>query len=254
MTATLPDFERFRDHRSRMHRGRRAPTRPCCCRRFRNLFAHAKLQFRASSGAGLSGQRGVREIRSRSMNRSRANTSSESLKGRKVAILATDGFEQSELIEPRKALDHAGAKTVVVAPKSGAIKGWKAKTWGDDVAVDVPLEKANPDDYDALLLPGGVLNPDRLRTESKAVSFVRAFFDSEKPVAAICHGPMLLIEADVLRGRRLTSWPSLKTDIRSAGGEWSDEEVIVARGLVTSRKPDDIPVFNRRMIEEIAER
>jgi protease I len=188
------------------------------------------------------------------MNRSRANTSSESLKGRKVAILATDGFEQSELIEPRKALDHAGAKTVVVAPKSGAIKGWKAKTWGDDVAVDVPLEKANPDDYDALLLPGGVLNPDRLRTESKAVSFVRAFFDSEKPVAAICHGPMLLIEADVLRGRRLTSWPSLKTDIRNAGGEWSDEEVIVDRGLVTSRKPDDIPVFNRRMIEEIAER
>ncbi len=187
------------------------------------------------------------------MNKSRASTSSESLKGRKVAILATDGFEQSELIEPRKALDHAGAKTVVIAPKSGAIKGWKAKNWGDDVAVDVPLDKASPDDYDALLLPGGVLNPDRLRTESKAVSFVRAFFDSEKPVAAICHGPMMLIEADVLRGRRLTSWPSLKTDIRNAGGEWSDAEVIVDRGLVTSRKPDDIPAFNRKMIEEIAE-
>ncbi len=176
-----------------------------------------------------------------------------SLKGKRVAILATDGFEQSELTEPRKALDEAGAKTVVIAPKSGAIKGWKNRNWGDDVEVDVPLERAQPDDYDALLLPGGVLNPDKLRTDPAAVRFVRAFFDSEKPVAAICHGPMMLIEADVLRGRRATSWPSLKTDVRNAGAEWLDQEVVVDGLLVTSRKPDDIPAFNRRMIEEVAD-
>lgn len=183
---------------------------------------------------------------------SKSNAGKPSLKGKRVAILATDGFEQSELTEPRKALDEAGAKTVVIAPKSGAIKGWKNRNWGDDVEVDVPLERAQPDDYDALMLPGGVLNPDKLRTDPAAVRFVRAFFDSEKPVAAICHGPTMLIEADVLRGRRATSWPSLKTDIRNAGAEWLDQEVVVDRFLVTSRKPDDIPAFNRKMIEEIA--
>ena len=175
------------------------------------------------------------------------------LKGKRVAILATDGFEESELLEPRRALDGAGASTVVIGPKGGSIKGWSRGNWGQSVAVDLTLDKAQADDYDALLLPGGVMNPDRLRTDKSAVAFVRAFFDSEKPVAAICHAPMMLIEADVLRDRTLTSWPSLQTDIRNAGGRWIDEEVVVDRGLVTSRKPDDIPAFNEKMIEAIAE-
>ena len=174
-----------------------------------------------------------------------------SLKGKSVAILATDGFEQSELIEPRKALEQAGAKTVVISPAAGSIRGWKHKDWSDKVAVDLTLDEADPGDFDALMLPGGVMNPDRLRSD--AVAFVRSFFDSEKPVAAICHAPIMLIEANVLRDRHVTSWPSLQTDIRNAGGRWSDEEVVVDRGLVTSRKPDDIPAFNRKMIEEIAE-
>ncbi len=177
----------------------------------------------------------------------------DALKGKRVAILATDGFEQSELIEPRAALDHAGAKTVVIAPQPGSIKGWKHKNWGDDVAVDLTVDQADPDQYDALMLPGGVMNPDQLRLVPAAVKFVRAFFDAEKPVAAICHAPIMLIEANVLRDRHLTSWPSVQTDIRNAGGSWSDQEVVVDRGLVTSRKPDDIPAFNRKMIEEIAE-
>jgi protease I len=175
------------------------------------------------------------------------------LKGKRIAILATDGFEQSELIEPRAALDRAGAKTVVIAPKPGSIKGWQHKDWGDEVTVDLTVDKANPDDYDALMLPGGVMNPDRLRLVPAAVKFVRTFFEAEKPVAAICHAPIMLIEANVLKGRHVTSWPSIQTDIRNAGGAWSDQEVVVDRGLVTSRKPDDIPAFNRRMIEEIAE-
>ncbi len=174
------------------------------------------------------------------------------LKGMRVAILATDGFEQSELLEPRRALDAAGAATVVIAPKAGSITGWRHGAWGDTVAVDLALDKTQADDYDALMLPGGVMNPDRLRTDKAAVAFVRAFFDSEKPVAAICHAPIMLIEADVLHDRRLTSWPSLQTDIRNAGGRWSDEEVVVDRWLVTSRKPGDIPAFNRQMIETIA--
>jgi protease I len=187
------------------------------------------------------------------MNDNASNRSTKSLRGKTVAILATDGFEQSELLEPRKALDEAGAKTVVIAPKAGKIRGWKTKEWGDEVPVDLTLDKANPDDYDALMLPGGVLNPDRLRLDERAVTFVRAFFESEKPVAAICHAPIMLIEADVLEDRHVTSWPSIRTDIRNAGGEWSDEEVVVDAGLVTSRKPDDIPAFNAKMIEEIAE-
>lgn len=175
------------------------------------------------------------------------------LKGRRVAILATDGFEQSELLEPRRALDAAGAATVVISPKTGPITGWRHGAWGQSVAVDVTLDKAQADDYDALMLPGGVMNPDRLRTDKAAVAFVRSFFDSEKPVAAICHAPIMLIEADVVRDRRLTSWPSLQTDVRNAGGRWVDEEVVVDRGLVTSRKPEDIPAFNKKMIEAIAE-
>jgi protease I len=175
------------------------------------------------------------------------------LKGRRIAIVATHGFEQSELTEPRAALDRAGAKTVVIAPKPGSIRGWKHKEWGDEVKVDLTVDQANPDDYDALMLPGGVMNPDSLRLVDKAVRFVRSFFDADKPVAAICHAPIMLIEADVLRDRHITSWPSIATDVKNAGGRWTDEEVVVDRGLVTSRKPDDIPAFNKKMIEEFAE-
>jgi protease I len=175
------------------------------------------------------------------------------LKGKRVAILATDGFEQSELVEPRRALAAAGASTVLISPKSGSIRGWRHDAWGESVPVDLTLDKAHADDYDALMLPGGVMNPDRLRTDVAAVAFVRAFFESEKPVAAICHAPIMLIEAGVLRDRRLTSWPSLQTDIRNAGGRWTDAEVVTDRSLVTSRKPGDIPAFNQKMIEAIAE-
>ena len=178
---------------------------------------------------------------------------SNQLQGKKVAILATEGFEYVELVKPRQALEEAGAKTQVISPKEGKIKGWNIDDWGDEVAVDLSLDKAKPDDYDALLLPGGVMNPDKLRQEPKAVQFVKAFFEAGKPVAAICHGPWILVEADVLHGRTVTSWPSLKTDIRNAGGKWVDQEVVTDQGLVTSRKPDDIPAFNRKVIEEVAE-
>ncbi len=178
---------------------------------------------------------------------------SSTLANKKVAILATDGFEYVELTEPRKALEAAGAKTEVVAPKDGQIKGWNKTDWGESVKVDVTLKSANPSSYDALLLPGGVLNPDQLRTMPEAVAFVKSFFDAHKPVAAICHGPWTLVEAGVVRGRKLTSWPSLKTDIRNAGGEWTDEQVVTDQGLVTSRKPDDIPAFNKKIVEEFAE-
>jgi protease I len=176
-----------------------------------------------------------------------------SLSGKRVAILATDGVEQVELIEPRKALDAAGATTKVVSPKSGSIKGWNHTDWGEPIKVDVTLDKASPNDFDALLLPGGVMNPDHLRTNENAVNFVRAFFEAGKPVAAICHGPWLLVEADVVRGRHVTSWPSLQTDLRNAGANWTDSQVVSDHGLVTSRKPDDIPAFNKKMIEEFAE-
>ena len=173
----------------------------------------------------------------------------EPLKGLTVAILVTDGFEQVELTEPRKALDAAGAKTKVVSPKADRVRGWKFTDWGDEVRVDAPLDQAKAEDFDALMLPGGVMNPDILRTQPKAVAFVKAFFDAGKPVAAICHGPWLLIEAGAARGRRLTSWPSLKTDLRNAGADWADKQVVVDQKLVTSRKPDDIPAFNREMIQ-----
>ena len=175
------------------------------------------------------------------------------LEGRTVAILATDGFEQSELLEPKKALEGEGAKTEVVSLESGTIRGWKLKNWGQDVPVDVTIKTARPEQYDALLLPGGMMNPDRLRLEPRAVNFVRAFFDSDKPIAAICHGPWMLVEAGVVDGVRLTSWPSLRTDIRNAGGEWVNEEVVSDKKLVTSRKPEDLPAFNRRMIEMFAQ-
>jgi protease I len=176
----------------------------------------------------------------------------DNLSGKKIAILSTDGFEQVELTEPKKALEEAGAKTEVISPHGGEIKGWKSTDWGDKVKVDRELKTVNADDYDALLLPGGVMNPDKLRMDPAAVSFVKKFFDAGKPVAAICHGPQLLIEAGVVKGRKLTSWPSLKTDLKNAGAEWTDQPVIVDRNLTTSRKPDDIPEFNRAMIEQFS--
>ena len=171
------------------------------------------------------------------------------LDGMRIAALVEHGFEQSELLEPKKVLEAAGAKVEVISPQTGTVKGWKDGQWGDEVKVDRPLAQANPADYDALLLPGGVLNPDRLRMNPQAVQFVRAFVVTGRPIAAICHGPWTLIEADAVRGRRVTSWPSLKTDLTNAGAVWVDEEVVEDRGLVTSRKPADIPAFNRRMIE-----
>ncbi len=170
------------------------------------------------------------------------------LSGKKIAILATEGFEQSELEKPKQALEEAGAQTQVVSPKDGKIKGWNTTDWGNEVKVDVPLKSADPSQYDALLLPGGVQNPDKLRMNPDAVRFVKSFFDQGKPVAAICHGPWMLVETGAARGRTITSWPSLKTDIRNAGGTWVDEEVVTSDGVVTSRKPDDIPAFNREMI------
>jgi protease I len=175
------------------------------------------------------------------------------LQGKRVAILATDGFEQSELEKPRKALQQAGATTSVISPEEGEITGWDTDDWGDSVEVDQQLSEANPDDFDALLLPGGVQNPDTLRTIPEAVKFVRSFFEAGKPVAAICHGPQLLIEADVVNGRTVTSFPSIKTDLVNAGAKWVDEEVVTDQGLVTSRRPADIPRFNEKMIEEFAE-
>ncbi len=170
------------------------------------------------------------------------------LQGKTVAILATDGFEQSELLKPKQALEDAGARTQVVSPAEGKIKGWEHKNWGKEVPVDVALKSADPSQYDALLLPGGVMNPDQLRMIPEAVSFVKHFVDQGKPVAAICHGPWMLVETGAVRGRTITSWPSLKTDVKNAGGTWVDEEVIESNGIITSRKPDDIPAFNREMI------
>jgi protease I len=178
---------------------------------------------------------------------------SDSLKNKRIAILATEGFEYVELAEPKKALEEAGAKAEVVSPKGGKIKGWNHTDWGDSVSVDVELKSANANSYDGLLLPGGVMNPDHLRQDPQAVRFVKSFFEAHKPVAAICHGPWMLVEAGVVKGRKLTSWPSLQTDIRNAGGQWVDQEVVTDQGLVTSRKPADIPAFNKKMIEEFGE-
>jgi len=177
----------------------------------------------------------------------------EKLSGLKVAILVADGFEQVELTKPRAALDDAGAITAIVSPAKGSVQGWNHDEKADKFDVDEPLDVARSIDYDALLLPGGVRNPDILRTIPRAVEFVKGFFDRGKPVAAICHAPWTLVEADVVRGRTVTSWPSLKTDLKNAGARWVDEEVTVDSGLVTSRKPDDIPAFNQKMIEEFAE-
>jgi protease I len=175
------------------------------------------------------------------------------LQGKKVAILAADMVERVELEEPRKALEEAGAKTELVSLEPGTIKAFDHFDPAKDIQVDRAVEEVDASDYDALLVPGGVGNPDQLRGDENAVSFVRDFFEQGKPVAVICHGPWVLVEAGVVRDRKLTSWPTLQTDIRNAGGNWVDQEVVVDQGLVTSRKPDDIPAFNKKMIEEFAE-
>ncbi len=177
----------------------------------------------------------------------------QKLAGKRIAVLATNGFEQSELLQPKQALEQAGAKVEIVSPQAGSIRGWNHTNWGDEVKVDRQVTDAKADEYDGLLLPGGVMNPDRLRLSKPAVEFVRGFFNASKPIAAICHGPWMLVEANAVRGLKMTSWPSLQTDIRNAGGEWVDQQCVLDRGVVTSRKPDDIPAFNQKMIEEFAE-
>ena len=172
----------------------------------------------------------------------------ETLKGFKVAILVTDGFEQVELERPRKALDEAGAQTQIVSLKPERVRAWKFRQWGDELPVDVPLDQAKPEDFDALLLPGGLVNLDALRVQPQAMAFAKAFFDADKPVAAICRGPWTITEISAARGRRMTSCSSLETDLKNAGADWVDQEVVVDRNLVTSRSPTDIPTFNREMI------
>jgi len=171
---------------------------------------------------------------------------------KKVLILATDGFEQSELTGPKQALEDAGIETTVASPHDGEIKGWDKTDWGDSVKVDATLDQVSVDAFDALVLPGGQINPDKLRLEDKAVSLVQQFAESGKPVAAICHGPWLLVEADVVDGRTMTSWPSIRTDLRNAGAEVVDEQVVVDGNFITSRKPDDIPAFSKALIEALA--
>jgi protease I len=177
----------------------------------------------------------------------------QELQGKRIAIVATNGFEQSELTEPLKALKEAGAKVDIVSQKSGEIQGMQHAEKGDKVKVDRTLDEAKASDYDGLVLPGGVANPDTLRMDQRALAFIREFVGAKKPIAAICHGPWTLIEVDAVRGRTVTSWPSLKTDLKNAGANWVDREVVTDRGLVTSRKPDDLPAFCKKMIEEFVE-
>lgn len=177
----------------------------------------------------------------------------EQLKNKKVAVLATDGFEQSELDQPVEALKKAGATVHIIGLKDGSIKGWTGGNWGNEVQVDRRVDQANAGDYDGLVLPGGVMNPDKLRVNQDAVAFVNRFFEDKKPIAAICHGPWTMIETGKLQGRKLTSYPSIRTDLENAGAKWTDEEVVVDNGLVTSRNPNDLPAFCKKMIEEISE-
>jgi protease I len=171
--------------------------------------------------------------------------------GKRIMILATDGFEQSELEKPKENLEQAGFETVVVAPHDGEIKGWQHTDWGTPVQVDMTLDQADAADFDALVLPGGVMNPDKLRQEAKAVQLVRDFNDAGKTVAAICHGPWLLVEADIVRGKKVTSWPSVRTDLANAGAEVKDAECVEDGNLITSRKPDDIPAFSDAVIKAV---
>ena len=173
-------------------------------------------------------------------------------KNKRIAILATNGFEQSELMDPREKLKKAGFTVDVVSPESGSIKGWKGKDWGESVDVDVALSSAKAQDYDALVLPGGVINPDQLRINKAALDFVRSFAADNKPIAAICHAPWLLAETGIAKGRDLTSWPSVRTDLENAGARWQDKEVVVDGNLITSRKPDDIPAFTQAVIDSLA--
>ncbi|RYE22886.1 MAG: type 1 glutamine amidotransferase [Sphingobacteriaceae bacterium] len=175
------------------------------------------------------------------------------LNNKKVAILTEEGFEQVELTSPQQALKEAGATVHVISPEGGEIKAWDETNWGITVTADKKLSEVSPDDYDALVLPGGVLNPDKLRQNKDAVAFVSAFLDEGKPVAAICHGPQMLIETGMISGRQMTSYPSLKTDLKNAGVDWVDEEVVTDQGLITSRTPADLPAFNKKLIEEILE-
>jgi protease I len=175
------------------------------------------------------------------------------LSGIRVAILASNGFEPSELFEPKKALEDAGAQVDVVSPDTGSVKSWNHKGWGKAIDVNVSVNEADPDNYQALMLPGGVINPDHLRIDRPSVEFVQSFVDAGKPIAAICHGPQLLIETGAVRGKQMTSWPSLKTDLTNAGAHWVDQEVVNDHGLITSRKPEDIPAFSRAMIAEFAD-
>lgn len=175
------------------------------------------------------------------------------LDGKRIAILATRGVEQVELTEPQRLLKEEGARVDVVSPEPGKFKAWKFKEWGDDIAVDRPVDQAKPDDYDALVLPGGQINPDILRMNPAAVKFVRDFYETGKTIAAICHGPWMLVEAGVAKGKTVTSWPSVKTDLKNAGANWVDKEVVVDNGVVTSRKPDDIKPFVAKIVEEVSE-
>lgn len=177
----------------------------------------------------------------------------ETLNRKRVAILATNGFEESELREPKKALEKAGAEVHIISESTGNIKGWSNGNWNNEYPVDKTLNEANQSDYNALMLPGGVINPDKLRRNDKAIKFVKSFFENHKPVAAICHAPWLLAEADVLKGRKITSFSSIKTDMINAGANWVDEEVVVDEGLVTSRSPKDLPAFNDKLVEEVYE-
>ncbi len=175
------------------------------------------------------------------------------LKQKKVAVLVADGFEQVEFTSPIDALEKAGAQVDIISLQPGKVRGWKKTDWGDEFEVTKTVAEANPEDYDALTLPGGVQNPDTLRKDADAVSFVAHFMKSGKPIASLCHGPQVLIETQALQGRKVTSYPSLKTDLKNAGADWIDREVVVDQGLVTSRSPDDLPAFNRKMVEEFCE-
>ena len=177
----------------------------------------------------------------------------ENLNRKRVAILATNGFEESELREPKKALEEAGAYVDIVSEEAGEIKSWADGNWGRSYKVNKTLDQVSQSDYNALMLPGGVINPDKLRQNKTAVSFITSFFENHKPVGAICHGPQLLAEADVLKGRKITSYGSIKKDLQNAGANWVDEEVVVDEGLVTSRSPKDLPAFNRKLVEEVYE-
>jgi protease I len=170
---------------------------------------------------------------------------------KRVLILATDGFEQSELIEPKKTLEQAGIETVVASPKAGEIRGWNHTDWGESVKVDAGLDEVDAEDFDALMLPGGIMNPDKLRQEERVIELIEDFDQADKPIAAICHGPWLLVEADIVDGRTVTGWPSIRTDLENAGGDVVDQEVAVDGNLITSRKPDDIPAFAKTLVDAL---